>query len=397
MDYTVVSRGIIVDNSFSPPSEEDLAEFAANWGGVGNMRYTSEPLNNTKNLTIAQVRSGWKFGLGSLANQEQTHSDSQAGYDGGVRRARTHLACRRAIGMPDSIPAIVSHDTSWHAESLNFARGFQDTIVRESNIDQKGIYFFGPEPPEQLTNEGLCTDFFWQAFAGSLIGAESLADAHAEARRKYKGWDVEIRTPPGFTRSVEVINRKSHAYQRWGYVHLAGGPFDPGQCDENEVRRPIRVWLPDGIEPASGIVNAIPAPPVDPMPVPPTPNTTIPKENEMFQPIGDPRVFVWEAGGQIRHIESDEWGIRNAEGQVTAQVDPAWVASRPLYEGTARDTGSVIVTQLNEAIVGRSGEIMNKLQAIAGMFNGEPQPSVDPEALNRIADALVALAEELRH
>lgn len=237
-DWTLAKPGsLIVDNSFSPPSQQQLADAKA-LGVVGNMRYSSDPPGNTKNLTRAQAEEAWAVGVGVLMNQEQTSIDSLDGYAGGQEKARVFLRQADLLGLPRTIPAIVSIDTSWHKAALPYATGFHDTM-KGAGWEQTGCYFFGPGPAEQLTQAGVCTDFLWQAHAGSYNSNLGVLQQIAA------GMDVEFRRCPNRP-GWEAINRLSHAYQNYGYVRLADGPFSPNQVDENEVRRPVRLWLPGG-------------------------------------------------------------------------------------------------------------------------------------------------------
>lgn len=238
---------LIVDNSFSPPFQDQLVE-AKSLGLVGNMRYASDPPNNAKNLTRQQAEDGWAVGIGCLMNFEQTAVDSKGGEQAGRAAARVFARQAEKIGYPKTLPAIVSHDTGLHAASIPYLAGFDDEMRRVFGWEQVGCYIFAPDGIQAAVDNNVCTDVLWQAYAGSAITGNSLEDAIQRAARKW-GDSVRIEPVPGTTRTVQAIHNESHLFQRLGYVELDGGPFPPGQVDENVVLKPVRLWFPIQVDP----------------------------------------------------------------------------------------------------------------------------------------------------
>lgn len=251
-DWILAQPGqLIVDNSFSPPSQEQLAAARA-LGVIGNMRYSSDPPGNPKNLTRIQAEEGWAVGVAALMNQEQTKDDSLGGEAAGRTAARVFARQADAIGYPRSIPATISHDRSPHALTVPYVAGFEDEIKRVYGWEQAWAYIFGPDGVQMLYDANVCRDGYWQAYAGSAITGNSYEDAVQKAVRRW-GDSVRLEPVPGTTRTVQAIHNESHLFQRLGYVDLKDGPFwispTGSQVDENIVLKPVRLWLPGGTNP----------------------------------------------------------------------------------------------------------------------------------------------------
>lgn len=385
MDYRIIEPGtLVIDNSFSPPTEEQLAAGRA-LGVVANMRYTSEPVNRNKNLTRAQAEAGWRVGVGALANQEQTHLDSHEGYEGGLRRGRSFIATAEAIGYPTSVPAIVSVDTSWHAEALNFVRAF-DFVLRTAGWEQVGTYFFGPGPAEQLTQAGFGHDVLWQAHAGSYF--VSFEGASQVARRL----DAQVRKCPNRP-GYEVISNLTHLYQEYGYVRLANGPFHPGQIDENHVRRPVRVWLPSnsGFPGQSGGGNQ-PGPTPAPVPTP-TPTEDDPMLRLIRFGADSPALFLG-ATYQNGLIDTVRWcspEMANAYAPHVGEilvVDAAAVFNTQCVGPAPAGFGFARVVDGTPGMPGLAGAPGRDGAPGAPGQQGPPGPAVDPQ---QVADNAVAI------
>ena len=257
--FTVPAGAIVIDDSFSPPTAGQLIGA----GVAGEIRYFSTPTTNAKNWTRAMLEERWSLGIATLAIHEQTNTDHNGGAPAGVKKADVFATCADAVGWPREAPAMVSCDTIASQLMVDYVGAFEQRI-RALGWRSVGAYVFGPDGVQLLVDNGVCTDIMWQASAGSLV-----ASGMASAVQRYGGWDVTFETPPTLTRkadgtigrvynfTVQVVHNRAHAFQRIGYSSLFEGPFNPGQVDENVVRRPLPMWLPGGVTP---ILPPVPTP-----------------------------------------------------------------------------------------------------------------------------------------
>ena len=255
----VQPKSIVIDDSFAPPSAEQLTGA----GVAGEIRYFSNPTNNPKNWTRARLEERWALGIATIAIHEQSATDHLGGAAAGRLKADVFAACAEAVGYPRAAPAMVSCDTGPTQSMVDYAGAFEQRI-RQLGWSTVGAYVFGPTGIQMLVDNGVCTDILWQAYAGSAVPAGLGA-----AIQRYGHMDVTYEVPGTLTRddngnvanvftyTVQVVHGRAHAFQRYGYQALFEGPFAPGQVDENVVLRPLPMWLPGGARP----VTPTPTPP----------------------------------------------------------------------------------------------------------------------------------------